>query len=654
MLALLTLETLLFVLLAVAAGRPRRAPSRGVRLALAAVLAALTVTAGVAWGGRLGDSAQAAQELRDEIPELGRDAYVTSDACRACHQEQHASWHESFHRTMTQVAAPESVVPPWHGELESRGWRYRLFRRGEEYWAELPDPDWARAERLAGRDVDRRPDPPRVERRVVMTTGSHHMQTYWVPSESGREVYNLPFVYLFDDRRWVPREDVFLRPPNAGRLVGLWNNSCIECHSTGGAVGFDFEHEVFESQVAEMGISCEACHGPAEEHVAANRDPVRRYRLRSEDATDPTIVQPARLDHERSTYVCGQCHGVWMAEDPERWLAEGHPYRPGDDLAETRFLVRPARDRNHPKLRELVSRYPDALASRFWSDGMVRVSGRDMSGMIESPCYQPGELSCLTCHSMHGYEDTADQLAPGMRTNAACTQCHGELAGAAALTRHTRHTAGSAGSSCYNCHMPRTVYGLLTAIRSHQIDSPSIAASLDTGRPNACNLCHLDRSLGWAARELETGWGVARPALTAEQETVSAALLWLLTGDAGQRALVAWHLGWQPAQEVSGTGWLAPYLGHLLADPYAAVRYVAHHALTTLPGWETLPYDYVAPPAELSAARAEVIERWLDEHPRPPDRSGPAVLTDDQGDLLLAEIARLAARRDDIPVSLEE
>ena len=194
------------------------------------------------------------------------------------------------------------------------------------------------------------------------------------------------------------------------------------------AVGFDFEHEVFESQVAEMGISCEACHGPAEEHVAANRDPVRRYRLRGEDTTDPTIVQPARLDHERSTYVCGQCHGVWMAEDPERWLAEGHPYRPGDDLAETRFLVRPARDRNHPKLRELVSRYPDALASRFWSDGMVRVSGRDMSGMIESPCYQPGEMSCLTCHSMHGYEETADQLAPDMRTNAACTQCHGELA----------------------------------------------------------------------------------------------------------------------------------------------------------------------------------------------------------------------------------
>src|SRR5580658_8205997 len=30
--------------------------------------------------------------------------YVTSSACRSCHPSEYASWHDSFHRTMTQPA----------------------------------------------------------------------------------------------------------------------------------------------------------------------------------------------------------------------------------------------------------------------------------------------------------------------------------------------------------------------------------------------------------------------------------------------------------------------------------------------------------------------------------------------------------------------
>ena len=41
--------------------------------------------------------------------------------------------------------------------------------------------------------------------RVSMVTGSHHMQAYWVPSNSGNGQLSLPFTYLFDDKRWVPR-----------------------------------------------------------------------------------------------------------------------------------------------------------------------------------------------------------------------------------------------------------------------------------------------------------------------------------------------------------------------------------------------------------------------------------------------------------------
>lgn len=635
-----------------------RRGSRGAALpwALAACLVLLTGLAGFAWQEQRSEALETHRRVEGQIPYLEREPYVTSDTCRACHPGQYHSWHRSYHRTMTQVASPEAVMAPWGGELESRGWRYRLLRKGGEFWADVVDPNWIRENRLAGRDVDDVDDvddPPRAELPVVMTTGSHHMQTYWVPSTSGREVYNLPFVYLFDAQRWVPREDVFLRPPNAGRLVGLWNNTCIECHSTGAALGFDFDAEEFESRVAEMGISCEACHGPAEEHVAFHRNPLNRYGEHLDDDGDPTMVQPERLDHELSSHVCGQCHGVWIAEDAEAWLKEGHPFRPGDDLTETRFLVRPAADPDDPRLTRLLERYPDAIRSRFWSDGMVRVSGREMSGMIESPCFEPGDMSCLSCHSMHD-SDPEDQLAIGMRTNQACIQCHESLAGEAALVSHTRHPVESSGSQCMNCHMPHTTYGLLKAIRSHHIDSPRVATTLETGRPNACNLCHLDRPLGWTADYLEDWWSQPRPALSRDREQISAVLLDVLTGDAGQRALAAWHLGWGPAREASGRDWLAPWLGHLLYDPYAAVRYVAGESLETLPGWEGFAYDYLAPLEERAQARREVIGRWLDTHARPPERSGPTVLTDAAGDLLLYEIDRLSKLRDDTPLSLEE
>ena len=35
--------------------------------------------------------------------------YLGSDACRQCHQEHDQSWHESYHRTMTQVISSETA-----------------------------------------------------------------------------------------------------------------------------------------------------------------------------------------------------------------------------------------------------------------------------------------------------------------------------------------------------------------------------------------------------------------------------------------------------------------------------------------------------------------------------------------------------------------
>src|SRR6185503_17942998 len=109
------------------------------------------------------------------------------------------------------------------------------------------------------------------------------------------------------------------------------------------------------------------------------------------------------------------------------------------------------------------------VPSRYWRDGMVRVSGREYNGLVESPCYRRGTLTCLSCHSMHA-GDEEWQLRDPPDSNAACVRCH--LSEGANIEAHTHHPAGTAGAECYNCHMPNTTYGLLRAMRSHQVSSP--------------------------------------------------------------------------------------------------------------------------------------------------------------------------------------
>jgi hypothetical protein len=69
--------------------------------------------------------------------------------------------------------------------------------------------------------------------------------------------------------------------------------------------------------------------------------------------------------------------------------------------------------------------------------------------------------------------------------------------------------------------MPRIVLGVDHVIRSHRISSPTNPDMLAVAAPNACNLCHLDRGLGWTLRALAQGFG-ARVA-AADQRTWRAA-----------------------------------------------------------------------------------------------------------------------------------
>ncbi len=623
----------------VRAGDPRYTGGvRRVQPGLVLIAAIGVVLAGLSVGARVSRRAEdhrSFAQLSAATPGVGGSGYLGSDGCAACHPAEHASWAASYHRTMTQRAGEASVRAKFDGRtLRGPDGAYRVWRRGAEYWVTMVDPadKRARAEQglpLGAGDM--------VERRVVMTTGSHHMQVYWVAAPVGRTLLAFPFAWLIAEERWVPVESTLLRPPE-GDAVYTWNDVCIQCHAVAGRPGVAEGQR--DSRVAELGIACEACHGPGEAHAELHRDPWGRYVQRLVGGADGSIVQPGRLAAPASAELCGHCHSVSLLHDEAGWRRDGDPHRPGEPLAATRRLIRHPVRADDPGLDALLEQDPDFLAGRMWSDGVVRVTGREYTGLRESACFAGGALSCLSCHQMHGAPPD-DQLAAGMDGDAACAECHaGE---AAAGEGHSHHIAGAVG--CMDCHMPRTTYGLLGAMRSHTIDRPELAVTLATGRPDACSLCHIDRSLGWTAEWLTRWYGQERVELEAAQVEVSAAALWALRGDAGQRALAAWHLGRSLA--VGGADWQAPVLATLLLDPYPAVRHVAARALRRLPGGDRA-VDPDGPEAERAAVRDAVIAGDTGA------AADPARLRGADGRPDVAAIARLLAQRDERPVDLRE
>src|SRR5205085_12354157 len=123
-------------------------------------------------------------------------------------------------------------------------------------------------------------------------------------------------------------------------------------------------------------------------------------------------------------------------------------------------------------------------------------------------------------------------------------------------------------------------------------------------------LCHLDKTLAWTGRTLQQWYGMPEVPLGADQQNVAAGLLFLMRGDASQRAIIAAAMGWQPAQQASGTDWMPPHLAQLLDDPYDAVRYVGARSLRTLTGFDEFSYELSAPAAERRQAQLRTMGIW--------------------------------------------
>ena len=163
---------------------------------------------------------------------------------------------------------------------------------------------------------------------------------------------------------------------------------CIACHTTNAVTGAQLH-----VQTLFPGVSCEACHGPGQDHVAAIKDGNRQR---------ATIFNPGKLAPGELDEFCGSCHHTW-------WQVQTMLVR---NVFDVRF--QPYRLEN----------------SRCWDSDDTRIG-------------------CLACHSPHqprrrdvAFYDTK------------CLSCH-LSAGAKRSPKYPGKACPVGRRDCINCHMPK-------------------------------------------------------------------------------------------------------------------------------------------------------------------------------------------------------
>jgi predicted CXXCH cytochrome family protein len=266
---------------------------------------------------------------------------------------------------------------------------------------------------------------------------------------------------------------------------------CADCHSTALRKGYNAATDQFKTTWAEINVGCEACHGPASEHVDwANRSSLARMVWR-----DPRISNAL---HDRS--------GVSWSIDAQtgnahRSVAPSSVRTEVETCAQCHSRRVPIAD-NYRAGKKFLDYYVPALLVRglYYADGQQRAEVYNYASFLQSRMYHAG-VTCADCHDPH----TAALRRPG---NALCEQCHSQAKYDA--PSHTLHATTSTGGKCVACHMPATTYMQIDPRQDHSIRIPRPDRTVSDSIPNACNGCHTDKSASWADAQIVARHGPTR------------------------------------------------------------------------------------------------------------------------------------------------
>ncbi|MEM9395765.1 MAG: multiheme c-type cytochrome [Pseudomonadota bacterium] len=386
--------------------------------------------------------------------------YIGSQSCVGCHTDAAQDWESSHHAGAWTEATSGNISADFDGtEFELRGLKARFrIEDNERHYVEVTEPDGS------VRDYP-----------VHSVIGVEPLQQYILETEPGR-LQSFDVVWDTEKGGWFhlyPASD--LSPSDGLHWSGAyknWNARCAACHATGFEKNFDIRTNSYASSQVEFGVGCEACHGPGSTHVAWAE-------------TGARSIAPANhgfsmdfSDRDATIELCASCHSRREAH------LDGNPV-PGTP-------------------------YNDAYNLSLLREGLYHADGQILDevfvygSFLQSKMFAKG-VGCLDCHQPH----SATRIVEG---NAVCSQCHSPAGNPdyPSLTlaeydspAHHFHPMGSEGAQCKNCHMVEQVYmgNDWRADHSFRIPRPDLTAQ--TGAPDACTTCHVDRASDWAAAQIE-------------------------------------------------------------------------------------------------------------------------------------------------------
>ncbi len=542
------------------------------RLQAAACPALLAVAALIGAGWSIGEATPGSPSTAGISRQATSDAHPRSEftgaeACKVCHLVEYDEWAASRHSRMVQPIKPSEVRASFApGEsLSYRGRTFTFERQGARYFI-----------------IEQRRGLPPVRHAIEYTLGNRRIQHFMTRQQDG-SLALLPPSWDVLRGEWFPQEDIVPTGDSGVEPVQLWNKNCFGCHVSQERKNFDTETLVYDSDWLDFGTNCETCHGAGRSHV-------ERFEALERGEEPPPIVswQPQKrpllpFAGEDATNLCASCH-------QNRYLLRAD-HGPGDPFFDYFLTALP------------YTVPPDSPDPTYYVDGRTRRFSNNSFALWLSSCYLEGDVRCIDCHrnghSINIEENT--QLAPMVAGEQLCSRCHASLV--ESVEQHSRHEAAGEGSSCVACHMPRTVSGVKATMRDHSLAVPVPENTRDYGIPNACNLCHDERSPQWAAEHIQAWFGdiAGRPAAMKLRRRAAA----FSAAQHGEPA------GLDPLLEIvrdpkepfvmraSATGYLRAYaepralegLWDALVDPHPLVRAIAPLSIVAHPQGRTLLND---------------------------------------------------------------
>ena len=184
--------------------------------------------------------------------------FVGRSTCIECHKKEDDLWLGSHHDLAMDVANDTTVLGDFSNhEFRHKGKTHRMFRKEGGFYINTEGP--------GGEFADFQ---------VTHTFGYTPLQQYLVPFEGGR-LQCLPIAWDTERGKWFHLGDTVyagedVKPDNWlwwTNQAQNWNGMCADCHSTNLKKNYDPEAGTFNTTWSEIDVSCEACHGPASEHI---------------------------------------------------------------------------------------------------------------------------------------------------------------------------------------------------------------------------------------------------------------------------------------------------------------------------------------------------------------------------------------------------